>query len=428
MQKILMITLTVITSSFFFFPFVFTFFPIANTKMMLGALGVAMLLFNIAKGKRAIMDKSFLIMTILSLAVCFVSLLSMTINNTHDGSYSTYTISMWVWLSAAYVVINMIKTCHGKVTVELICLYLITVCVVQCTIAVAIDVSPTVKHFVDGFLDGEGFMGKMNNRMYGVGCALDVAGGRFSAILIMIAFLLPKVCKWENGDHYVLYLIISFIIISTIGNIIGRTTMIGMIVGLIYIIGIFAFKPEKFNGKQTKYFLWIMSIASIMTIAGMLLYNTNPHWHRMIRFGFEGFFSLAEKGRWEVSSNTQLLNSYIYPDNLKTWIIGDGLFGSTLNEPFYTGTDYKEFYKTTDVGYLRFIFYFGITGLATFSLLIIEAGRECVNKFREYKHMFICLTLLNFIIWFKVSTDIFLVFAPFLCMGAQGEENNIKII
>ena len=133
MRKIILIILTVIATSFFFFPFVFTFFPIANTKMMLGALGVVMLLFNIAKGKMAKLNKSFLILTLLSLAVCFVSLLSMTINNTHDGSYSKYTISMWVWLSAAYVVINMIRGVHGRVSVELVCLYLIAVCVIQCT-------------------------------------------------------------------------------------------------------------------------------------------------------------------------------------------------------------------------------------------------------------------------------------------------------
>ena len=204
MRKIILIILTVIATSFFFFPFVFTFFPIANTKMMLGALGVVMLLFNIAKGKMAKLNKSFLILTLLSLAVCFVSLLSMTINNTHDGSYSKYTISMWVWLSAAYVVINMIRGVHGRVSVELVCLYLIAVCVIQCTIAVTIDVFPIVKHFVDSFLEGEGFMGKMNNRMYGIGCALDVAGGRFSAILIMIAFLLPKVSQRDNSEKYLL--------------------------------------------------------------------------------------------------------------------------------------------------------------------------------------------------------------------------------
>lgn len=333
MRKIILIILTVIATSFFFFPFVFTFFPIANTKMMLGALGVVMLLFNIAKGKMAKLNKSFLILTLLSLAVCFVSLLSMTINNTHDGSYSKYTISMWVWLSAAYVVINMIRGVHGRVSVELVCLYLIAVCVIQCTIAVTIDVFPIVKHFVDSFLEGEGFMGKMNNRMYGIGCALDVAGGRFSAILIMIAFLLPKVSQRDNSEKYLLFLIISFLIISVIGNIIGRTTLLGMIIGLVYIIWALTFKPNMFNGKRRQYGLLIISITSAMTIVLVLLYNTDPHWRRMIQFGFEGFFSLVEKGRWEVSSNTQLLDSYVLPDNWKTWIIGDGFFESTLNEP-----------------------------------------------------------------------------------------------
>lgn len=36
--------------------------------------------------------------------------------------------------------------------------------------------------------DGEAFMGDAGNRIHGLGCALDVAGGRFAAVLLMIAF------------------------------------------------------------------------------------------------------------------------------------------------------------------------------------------------------------------------------------------------
>lgn len=35
---------------------------------------------------------------------------------------------------------------------------------------------------------------------------------------------------------------------------------------------------------------------------------------------------------------------------------------------------------------------------------------------RQYKSMFLFMLMLNLIIWCKVSTDIFLAFAPFLCL------------
>ena len=36
-----------------------------------------------------------------------------------------------------------------------------------------------------------------------------------------------------------------------------------------------------------------------------------------LRFGFEGFFSIYEKGHWETNSNNILKNMVIFPDNMK---------------------------------------------------------------------------------------------------------------
>lgn len=112
---------------------------------------------------------------------------------------------------------------------------------------------------------------------------------------------------------------------------------------------------------------------------------------------------------------------YIWPDNAKTWIIGDGYFNNPVNvDPYYTSEITEGFYKNTDVGYLRFIYYFGVIGLLLFSFYFIEVGRTCMHKFPKWKVMFFLLLILNFAVWTKVSTDIFLAFAPFLCF----EDNN----
>ena len=77
-------------------------------------------------------------------------------------------------------------------------------------------------------------------------------------------------------------------------------------------------------------------------------------------------FSLAESGEWDVGSNEKLKGMYVFPETFKTWLIGDGFFGATTSDPYYIGKEWKSFYMDTDVGYLRFIFYFGILGLFTF--------------------------------------------------------------
>ena len=77
----------------------------------------------------------------------------------------------------------------------------------------------------------------------------------------------------------------------------------------------------------------------------------------------------------------------------------------------------------TDVGYLRFIFYFGLVGLLAISVVIVKSALICSHKFRTDRALFLLLLLVNFIVWFKVATDIFLVFALFLMIDKDKEED-----
>ena len=46
-----------------------------------------------------------------------------------------------------------------------------------------------------------------------------------------------------------------------------------------------------------------------------------------------------------------------------------------------------------------------------------------MNNISHYKVMFVLLLLVNYIVWLKVSTDIFLVFALFLMVSRSEEED-----
>lgn len=420
----LFIPIVIIFTSFFLFPFYFTFLPGINTKMILAALGLVILLARLGFNGHGFISKDFFLVSICALGVSFASLLSMTLNDTSDAAYLSYIVTMWVWVGAAYFVTQMIKAVHGKVNVELICFYMIAVGALQCLLAVAINTLPPIKSFVDSFLAGEGFMGKTDERLYGIGCALDVAGGRFAVLLTMIAFLLPRMYKKEKPNIYVLPLLIAFGIISVFGNMIGRTTSVGMVIGILYILLTIFFKqiPDKNDRRNFGY--WILAFLCFTVFISTVLYNTSDYWHDYFRFGFEGFFSLIEKGVWDVQSNNMLREGLIFPDNFRTWIIGDGWMGSMAEDPFYIGDLWYGFYKGTDAGYSRFLFYFGLIGLAAFILFMAKVSQVCSKYAPQFKWMFWAIFLLNLIVWCKVSTDIFLVFAPFLCLGdrAEGQE------
>ena len=146
-----------------------------------------------------------------------------------------------------------------------------------------------------------------------------------------------------------------------------------------------------------------------------------------IRFAFEGFFSLVEKGSWDVSSNKILKNMVVFPETMKTWLIGDGYLENPYHrDPYYLGPAFGGYYMATDIGYLRFIFYMGLTGLIAFCYFFYRVGKNCMDRLSQHKIMFLMILVLHFAIWFKVSTDIFLVFALFLCIPYNEERETIN--
>lgn len=260
-------------------------------------------------------------------------------------------------------------------------------------------------------------MGKVKNRLYGIGCALDVAGGRFAALLIMIAALLPSAFKREESNLLRFFLLGAFGIIAVIGNMIGRTTTVGMALAGLYLCVVIAWHWKDVSIRRLTKWTAVAFVA--VFVLGSTLYNLDSAWHNRIRFGFEGFFSLFEQGHWETTSTNMLSHGFVFPDNPKTWVIGDGYMAAPELDPYYQGESTYGFYKNTDVGYSRFIFYFGIIGLLAFSVFFFSVAGVCARRFPEYGFMFGLLLLLNFLIWLKVATDIFLVFAGFLCFQKE---------
>lgn len=422
MIKILSVIFTIVVTSFYFFPFEFTFLPGVNTKMAMAGLGLVILGIQLGKSRDSLIGKDFFVLSIFALAVSLISFIAVSLNDTYDYTYVSYVISMWVWLGGAYVVISLIRKVHNVASVEVVCHYLIAVCVAQCAIAMLMDSLPPVKAFVDSFLGGtEGYMGKNESRLYGIGAALDVAGTRFSAALVMIAYLMVK----NNEDGYkfrrLLY-IISFLIIAIVGNMMARTTTLGVILSLLYWVYVSEIYKLNMSSKYTYIWRWFLGVMIVGLPALVYLYLTNQNFYENIRFGFEGFFSLAETGRWEVSSNDILKNMYVFPDNFKTWVIGDGYIVNPKDDPYYTGPIFGGYYMGTDVGYLRFIFYFGLTGLIAFISYIYKSANICIQRFCRWKDLFVLFLLINFVVWFKVATDIFLVFAIFLCVNKDENE------
>lgn len=411
-MKYLLIILSIVATSMFFFPFEFTFLKGINTKHILFGFGSLCFAWDIIRQKDFSISKELLISSFIALVFSLVGQYSNYYNNTADYSYSIYIGSMWMWFIACYGTCCFIRFTHGYISIKLITNYLAVVCVTQCVLALAIDFIPTFKSFVDSvFITADLILLEKIKRLYGIGATLDVAGIRFACVLVMISVYLSEDKEVRTNPIYRLLYLFSFLLISIVGNMIARTTSVGLVIGLIYIVlksGLFSFTIKLIN------LHFLKTIAVIIVIGFTVVwyfYTTNIEVFKLVRFAFEGFFNLIETGEWKTDSNEVLKQMWIPPDNNKTWIIGDGYF----NDP-NTGN----YYKYTDIGYLRFIYYSGLIGLTCFSLFFIYLSISLAKRFSYLQNILFLLLIIVFINWVKVSTDIFLVFAFFLVISQPG--------
>lgn len=414
-QILVTISLTILTS-LYFFPFNSVWLPAVNTKMALAVLAIPLFIINGAKSRSIEISGEVVGLIICGLCVSLAGIVAVVVNNTGDYTYASYFVSMWVWLGGAYTVVTAMKAAYGKVTIRTVGNYLIAVCVAQCVLAQIINSNEFVASIVDSFMVSTGFMGKHESRLYGIGCALDVAGLKFCSVLLLAAFFAATpVSRTRPRLEQSMY-ILAFLIISVFGSMIARTTSVGIILSIVLWILYSCFRNNSSYENESPSLFKTLIIALLIVLPVIIVfYHINSGFRENLRFGFEGYFSLAEQGEWNVRSNKMLFSMVVWPDNIKTWMIGDGYFSQPQNDYYYVGPIY-DYYMGTDVGYSRFIFYFGILGLIAFSSVFIASAIICSRRHPQYAIVFWMIVLMNFIGWVKVSTDLFVVFAILLCI------------
>lgn len=393
----------------YYFPFEFTFLKGINTKHIMFVFGALCLGWDAISQRYITFSRELLVASIIALLFSLVGLFSLDFNNTFDYAYAIYIGSMWMWFIACYGACSLIRVTHGYISVKLIANYLTVVCLAQCVIALLIDFIPSFKSIVDSiFVTGDRFFMEKVERLYGIGASLDVAGIRFASVLVIIAVLLSEDKGIRLRTDKMIYFILSFILIGIIGNMIARTTTVGLVLGFGYILirsGIISFTIKMIN---IHFWRVLIICLAIFFFVGGYLYNASQEFYQLIRFAFEGFFNWVETGTWETDSTDVLKNMWVFPDNNKTWIIGDGLFNNAIDGSYY---------KNTDVGYLRFIYYCGVIGISVFSIFFIYLSISLYARFEYIKYLFLLLLIVVFANWVKVSTDIFLVYAFFLVIS-----------
>jgi hypothetical protein len=407
MRKLLIGILSVIVVDAFIFDFTLRIFPIANSKMILAVIGaIAYLLIGI-RDKQPRMSLRVLISAFLAVLFSLWCYIAITLNNSNEREFVTYYASFATWVGGAFGVYSLLKVMHERVDLMLLTRLLAIVCISQCIIALLMHDIPTLKSFVNSTILQAHELYDSIGRLYGIACALDPAGIRFSAVQVLIAHQLAMEDRVRQNVGRSAFLFSCFLIITVIGSVISRTTLIGTALGLFYILvrNLFVQKGGLVSRRQLGLSLLLISLIGVAIAISVFFYNTSTGFHENLRFGFEGFFSWAETGEFRTGSTDHLQTMWVWPETRRGWTIGEGRLGV--------------FQTNSDIGYCNYILYCGLVGLSIFSIYFLFNHFSLVRKFRHFIFAAILLTAVTFIVWAKVMTDIFLIDALLFCIDGD---------
>ena len=133
-----------------------------------------------------------------------------------------------------------------------------------------------------------------------------------------------------------------------------------------------------------------------------IAFQDNP----AMKFAFEMIYNVIDGKGLETESSNSLSYQYIFPLNLKTWIIGDGIWMFD-----------NAYYMHTDVGYSRLIFLWGLIGCFTFIFFLLKIVKLATKNALPNNKLFGYLCLITLIVInAKGFSDINYFFIPIMLL------------
>lgn len=347
---------------FYIYSVNFQFIPV-GTRVILGVAGFCLFFLSTVSGRKIHCHKQYCYMIFSLIILVPVSLVSVSYNATSDYEFLRYVISILVINFAAYFVFFIFNRYSSKPNFSSLVDVIINIVAIQSVISVFMFLFPWLGTFLLSLQNlSIGDIQKLNQvnefRLIGFGTFFFGAGVIHGFSLILASMRFREIINADKDSVFILSC--KFFLILAIGLMMSRTTIVGACIGLFYI----AFSGE-FNRINTQRILKKIKFFSsfiFIILSFLLVLKTVPGFWKTIEPIFDFVFEMAinyiDNNNAESESTNHLLTMYVFPENLKTWLIGDGIW----NLP--NGS----YYMDSDVGYVRLIFYFGILGLTLYFL------------------------------------------------------------
>lgn len=357
-----------------------TFIPIP-LNLFLGLIGFFLFFMNYGLK----IPKKFINLSIWFFLIGFLFLLSFLFNQGGDFYYlNEVFIYNIVFFFSCYFIKYLFDFFKVDYNIKNIAIILSFVVAVQLLVSLLAYIKPSLFNLVFSIFDmnltADSLESFNQGRMVGVGAAFFASGIINSLVLILLSFVLVT----NNNKRITPYLILLLIIICVIGLLSSRTTIIGIIISMIY----FTFKKPLFT-------FYSGSVGFALLIF-LNLFFSDSRFLELWAFGTD-FISDYENSQAGESASVLQDMLKILPNSYSTWIYGDAFFRNI----------YGGYYKFTDVGYLRIIFCNGFLGLVLYLGLILYL---ILNSFSKNKVLIFMVGILFLILMIKGFVNL----TPFL--------------
>ena len=384
-----------------------------NTKMIVAVIGLLWFGYDALLRRNVQLPQVMVVGLLFAGLYSIINIFAIEFNATDDYSYANYVTTFLVWIFSVYPAIALIRLTHGAVTLPLITYYLVATTLFQCLTGLIMDNNPGFDEFNAKIVAWDMDFYDRIGRIRCFSTALDFGGVRFSLVLILIMGMLGRDESVRKSKGAMFYLLLSFFVIAGIGNMVARTTTVGVVVGLVILV-IYMFGSGPRLGGSGYIIGLFFTTLGLVSVVGVYLYNTDEYYYNLIRFAFEGFFNLVEKGEFTTDSTEVLESMWVWPSDTKTWIIGSGIYG--------------DWAYGTDIGYCRLILYSGLAGFVVFAMSFVYYAYYFARKYPRYVWLFVGYLAMTFIVWVKVSTDIMMIYAFFFWFTAEESDRINGII
>lgn len=379
-----------------------------GTRIVLAILGLGLFLSKIKGGLR--FNKSFFSFIFILIGLSLISLFSILVNITNDYQFVGYPFSILLILLASYFTFNFFLV--KKEITSINCFKVISEGIVyvvlgQSILAFLMFLNPALANFFNSIqvfieLDVSKLEESLNLRLVGFGIKFFAFGIVNGYALILITSLLKNE---EYSASKRTFLWISYLLIFIIGMMAARTTVIGFILSLLLLYNPFLKNKKLRPQVKSKTRIYLTLIILVFLFIVFNFSNIIDRINVLFEFGFDLFVSYFQSGSANSESLNQMSTMYIWPTEIETYLIGDGRFSGT-------GTDF--YYKGTDIGWIRLLYYFGIPGTLIYIFSHYFVIKKCIKNYSLYKNTFIIFLLYFGILNFKGFSDIIFLIIPFM--------------